>query len=345
MPTTLVTGATGFVGSSVVDELLHQSHTLVLAVRSPSSAKALIENNPSWPASSLIVFPVPDFTAPGAFDSVFQKHPEIEYIVHVAAPMLDNPAHTDFVEHFEKPSVLGNLELLKGAKAYGKNVKAISVTGSMNAITTGSQEDVKSRVFGNNEWLPLGREDAIHANHNYISYCVAKKLAEETIWKFIKEDKSSFTVTNFMPPLIWGPMLQPVKDVGRINFSNSLIGGIMDSKSSETGKVPSTAFPGWIDVRDLAKLQILALTTPGAADKRFVVGQPMIFNQVADILRKDVQLGLADMIGEDNDEASTLTLPRMDISEVEKVFGYTWTPLSETVRDVAASLLKLQKMA
>lgn len=84
--------------------------------------------------------------------------------------MLDNPAHTDFVEHFEKPSVLGNLGLLRSAKEYGKKVKAISVTGSMNAITTGSQDDVKSRVFGNKEWLPLGREDAIQANNNYVSY-------------------------------------------------------------------------------------------------------------------------------------------------------------------------------
>lgn len=79
-----------------------------------------------------------------------------------------------------------------------------------------------------------------------ISYCVGKKLAEEAIWKFIKEEQPSFTVTNFMPPLIWGPMLQPVKDVGRINFSNSLIGAIMDSKKSENGKVPNSAFPGWV---------------------------------------------------------------------------------------------------
>ncbi|ETI19921.1 hypothetical protein G647_08936 [Cladophialophora carrionii CBS 160.54] len=333
MPTTLVTGSTGFVGASVVDELLRQSHSLILAVRSPSSAKALIENNPSWPASALTVFAVPDFTDPGAFDSVFQKHPEIEYIVHVAAPMLDNPAHTDFVEHFEKPSVLGNLELLKSAKEYGKNVKAISVTGSLNAITTGSQEDVKSRVFGNKEWLPLGREDAIQANHNYA----------KAIWRFVKEERPSFTVTNFMPPLIWGPMLQPVKDIGRINFSNSLIKAIMDSKSSETGKVPNSAFPAWIDVRDLAKLQILALTTPGAADKRFLVGRTMIFNHVADVLRNDAQLGLADRVGEDNDEASTLTLPRLDISEVEEVFKYKWTPLSETAQDAAASLLEIEE--
>jgi hypothetical protein len=169
MPTTLVTGATGFVGATVADELLAQNHDLILAVRSPPSAERLIANNPSWPSSRITVFPVLDFTAPGAFDSVFQKHPEIDYIVHVAAPMLDHPDNTNFEEHFEKPSVLGNLGLLKSAKQFGKNVKAISVTGSLNAITTGTQEDIKSRVFSSKEWLPLGREDAIKANHNYVS--------------------------------------------------------------------------------------------------------------------------------------------------------------------------------
>ena len=84
---------------------------------------------------------------------------------------------------------------------------------------------------------------------------------------------------------------------------------------------------------------------PGAANKRFVVGRPMIFNEVAEALRKDSQLGLAGKIGEDNDEAGTLTLPRIDISEVEEVFGYKWTPLEDTVRAVAASLLEIEKKA
>lgn len=92
-------------------------------------------------------------------------------------------------------------------------------------------------------------------------------------------------------------------------------------------------------------MHILALTTPGAANKRFVVGRAVLFNQVADALRKDTQLSLADKIGEDNDEAETLTLPRMDISEVEEVFGFNWTPLAETVTDVAASLLKVEGKA
>jgi len=345
MPTTLVTGSTGFVGSTMVNELLDQNHNLILAVRSPSSAKALLANNSSWPTTRITIFPVPDFTAPGAFDPVFQQHPEIEYIVHVAAPMLDHPDNNNFEEHFEKPSVLGNLGLLRSAKEFGKNVKAISVTGSMNAITTGDQEDIKSRVFSSKEWLPLGREDAIKANHNYISYCVGKKVAEQALWQFVQEEKPSFHITNFMPPLIWGPMLQPVASASKVNFSNTLIHAIMNSKSSEGGKVTNTAFPGCIDVRDLAKLHILALTTPGAANKRFVVGHPVLFNEVAAALRADASLGIADRIGEDNDEASTLTLPRMDVSEVEEAFKYKWTPIEKTVRDTAASLLEIEKKA
>lgn len=169
MPTTLVTGANGFVGATIVNELLSQNHNVILAVRAVSSADALLANNPSWPIDRISIHPVPDFTLPGAFDAVFQKYPEVEYIVHVAAPVLDNPRNTDFVEYFERPSVLGNQGLLRSAKTYGKNVKAVSVTGSINAMTLGDQEDVKKRVFGNDTWLPLEREDAIKAQHSYVS--------------------------------------------------------------------------------------------------------------------------------------------------------------------------------
>jgi hypothetical protein len=46
-----------------------------------------------------------------------------------------------------------NTEILKSAHKYGKNVKAIAVTGSINAITTG--EDVKTRVYNSESWLPV----------------------------------------------------------------------------------------------------------------------------------------------------------------------------------------------
>ena len=45
------------------------------------------------------------------------------------------------------------IEILKSASKYGKNVKAIAVTGSVNAITTGA--DVATRTYNSSEWLPV----------------------------------------------------------------------------------------------------------------------------------------------------------------------------------------------
>lgn len=44
-------------------------------------------------------------------------------------------------------------ELLKSASKYGKKVKGIAVTGSVNAMTTG--QDIDTRVFNAGEWLPV----------------------------------------------------------------------------------------------------------------------------------------------------------------------------------------------
>ena len=77
---------------------------------------------------------------------------------------------------------------------------------------------------------------------------MGKKLAEQALWKFVEEEKPSFKVTNFMPPLIFGPMLQKVAGVAKINFSNTQVYGIMNSAKAEGGKVPGTMFPGYVSL-------------------------------------------------------------------------------------------------
>ena len=61
---------------------------------------------------------------------------------------------------------------MRRANKFGKNVKAMSVTWSIDAITTGDQEAIKSRAFNSKECLPLGREDAIKANNKYVSISI-----------------------------------------------------------------------------------------------------------------------------------------------------------------------------
>lgn len=167
MPTTFLTGGNGFVGATVFDQLLAKDHKVIAAVRSQSSGEKLLSIHPEWDKSRINFVEVPDFSHPDAFDSVFQDNPEIDYIVHVAAPLIGEGL-TDFVEHYEKPTVTGNVSLLQAAKKYGKNIKAIAVTGSINAITTGDQNDIKNRVLDSTQWLPMGREEAIQMKHPFV---------------------------------------------------------------------------------------------------------------------------------------------------------------------------------
>lgn len=248
MPTTLLTGGNGFVGSSILQQLLSQSppHHVICAVRKLSSGEALLSAHPEWDSSLVTFTIVADFTTEGAFDAVFKNHPNIDYIIHCAAPLNADPRATDFVEHFEKPSVVGNMSLLSAAHKHGNHVKAIAITGSINAVTTGQQDDVKARAFTNDEWLPYSREDAIKMDNNFINYAVGKKVGEEAIWKFVKEEKPKFHISVFLPALIFGPMAQGVSSIKKLNFSMGLVNSILNSGKSETGFVPNTMFPAYV---------------------------------------------------------------------------------------------------
>lgn len=98
--------------------------------------------------------------------------------------------------------------------------------------------------------------------------------------------------------------------------------------------------PTQIDVRDLAELQILALTTPGAANKRFVVGFPMMFNRFAEALRTVPEL--ASRIGENNDDDTALAPARFGTDEANEVFQFKYRSLQETAKDIAASIIKIE---
>jgi hypothetical protein len=132
-------------------------------------------------------------------------------------------------------------ELLKSAKKYGGSVKSIAVTGSINAMTDGS--DLATRVFDSTQWLPLTIHDAIVAQHPYYSYCVGKAEAEKAIWKFVEEEKPSFTVEVLLPGLIFGPPIQPITSLKKINFSSDVFYSLMNGKN-ET--VPEAPFPAYV---------------------------------------------------------------------------------------------------
>ena len=105
MPTTLLTGANGFVAAHLLDRLIAAGHTVVGSVRSPSKGEQILATHPEY-ADKLSFVVVTDYAAEGTWDEAFQKH-DFDYVVHSAAPLLDDPQNTDFDEHYLRPSVSG----------------------------------------------------------------------------------------------------------------------------------------------------------------------------------------------------------------------------------------------
>jgi len=76
-----------------------------------------------------------------------------------------------------------------------------------------------------------------------------------------------------LPTYIGGPNILPLsKGVDSLSFSQKLLW----TTATDSSKLPALDFPGWVDVRDVAKAHINALVTPEAAGKRWIVSATLV---------------------------------------------------------------------
>ncbi|RDW68196.1 hypothetical protein BP5796_08853 [Coleophoma crateriformis] len=333
MPHTLVTGANGFVAAHIIDQLVALGHSITGSVRSTSKGQQILDKHPEYKSKVKFVV-VSDFTKPGTWDSAFQEA-DIDYVIHTAAPLLDDPTNTDFDKDFLKPSVHGMTELLQSASKFGKNVKCVVVTGSINAVTTG--QDIETRKFNSSEWLPVSIEDARQAQNPYISYCVAKAEAEKALWSYVTTNKPTYSVVVLLPALIFGPPIQPFSSLKKINFSTDQLYSLFNGTYQV---LPPTAFPSYIDVRDLATAHISSLTTPAVANKRFLIGGlPFSNKMVIDVLSemKEFQGKLPEDSGEKVGKVNFT-----DVAEWNEALGLNLRTPYQTFGETALFLQNLE---
>lgn len=254
--------------------------------------------------------------------------------------MLDDPTNTDYDRDFLKPSVDGNLAILRSAHGHAPNLKSIAVTGSVNASTTASREELLAGPLTSETWLAITPEQARAMNNAYINYCSAKKEGEVAIWDFIKTASPKFTVTVFLPALIFGPPIQPLKNgVKGLNYSSNVIYGLFDGSNAE---IPATTFPSYIDVRDLADAHVRALTEPKVANKRLNVGgQSMTYTALVRSLAKVPEL--AGRLPKESGEDANVTPARIVADEANAALGLKLRTLDETMADTARRILALEK--
>lgn len=371
MPHTLVTGANSFVAAHIIIELLAKGHTVTGTVRRTFAGNKLLTQHPEWKGRFDFEV-VEDYAEKDAFSAIFQAR-QYHHIVHTAAPMPG--ASDDFDNHFLRPGIDGTLTLLNGAKKYAPTLQSMAMTGSVNTITgtidslmARSPEENREDEFTNDMWNEITPAFARRSGSQYIMYCASKKESELAVWEWVKNQKPNFNVritfstsvgivkaktfdskvTVFLPALIFGPP----PSLEQLNFSVSFLYNFFNGTFKELPDTYSAGlFPSYIDVRDLATAHVRALTTPGAANKRFLIGgaeltSSLILNTFTGLVEKGVLPELKGRLPKDTgkDNKTRLLIPVFAAKDGNEVLELTVRSVEETLKDVAKRIVELENL-
>lgn len=126
--TIFVTGATGFIGSHVVELALNAGHRVRLSVRKEEQIESLKKLFGPDKSPRIEFAVIPDISKPDAFQNHFGG---VDYVFHLASPMPGKG--NDFEREYLQPAVQGTDALLDAAKA-SPSVKRVVVTSSILAL-------------------------------------------------------------------------------------------------------------------------------------------------------------------------------------------------------------------
>ncbi|KAF8583083.1 NAD(P)-binding protein [Ramaria rubella] len=243
----LVTGASGFVGSQIVDHLLHAGY----AVRGTSrTAKAdeLKRNNSN---SNFQVAIVDDLIKGDLTQAIEGTHA----IIHVASPMPSSGNHVEV-------AVEGTLNVLRQARA--ARVYKVTVISSI-AAAVASQEKIwnPSYVITDEDWSQTNVEPGMNP---WQLYAASKTLAERAVWDF-GDAHPEMDIVTLLPPFVYGPIspAQVIEGPGNLSSNGFLYSMFAPNGASYHAKL----FPHFVDVRDVARACVLSLQAkPALAGQR-----------------------------------------------------------------------------
>ena len=168
-----------------------------------------------------------------------------------------------------RPAVDGVLRVLKASKDAG--VKRVVLTSAYGAVFAGHKN--RTTPYTEKDWSDLSAKN-IHP------YQKSKTMSEMAAWDFIKKQGDGLELATVNPVGVMGPVLS-----AKYSHSNIQIQQMLEGRIKALPKVDS----GYVDVRDVASLHILAMTSPKANGERFLAttGETLSMMDVADILRNE----------------------------------------------------------
>lgn len=330
--TVLVTGGSGYIASWCIVELLERGYrvrtTIRNAAREPEVRGAV--GSRTNPHEHLSVHQA-DLLSDEHWGHVTEG---CDYVLHVASPLPESqPKDPD---DLIVPARNGTLRVLGAALDAG--VQRVVLTSSVAAIRGGNEG--LGRPLSETDWSDLGRP-------GLTPYVQSKTLAEQAAWELADERGARDRVAAVNPGVVIGPLLAEDRSVS-LQAIERLLNGMP--------AMPRLGF-NYVDVRDVADLQLRAMTKPEAAGERFIAATAFLWmSDVAEILRE--------RLGPAADKVPTRVAPDLfvkamsifdggirsfrsslgkrtdyDTSKARDRLGWSPRPIDQTIAEAAESLV------
>lgn len=241
----LVTGGNGFLALHIIQQLLTAGYTVRTTLRSLAKADQVQRDliAAGTPHLEALQFVTADLTADTGWDAAMKG---ITTVMSVAAPVFVNDRHVTATT--ETAATVGTTRILRAAEQAG--VKRVVMTGNLGAV--GFSTFDPQHVITEADWtMPNQR--------GLSTYELSKLLAEKAAWDFVAQRPHRLELVTVNAGAMLGPALgQHV--TGSFGIVNRLLTG---------APTPNLTF-NVVDVRDVAAIHLLAMTTPSAAGKRIL---------------------------------------------------------------------------
>ena len=252
-PLVLVSGATGYVATHAIQQLLssgnYRVRGTIRSLKNEEKVKALKDLIPD--AKYPLELCEADLEDKESWTAAVKN---CKYVLHIASPFPAGlPSDPNDVI---RPAVQGTLNVLSACAESGC-VKKVVLTSSIAAISCGGtgHPHRDNHVYTEEDWSP---PDAC------APYEKSKTLAEKAAWDFVKElpSEKKFDLTVINPGLIFGPILT--------KFSGTSVGLIKSVLTGETPGALDITF-GVVDVREVAQAHISAMEKPESNGNRYLL--------------------------------------------------------------------------
>jgi dihydroflavonol-4-reductase len=331
--TVLVTGGSGYLGGWCIIGLLERGYRVRTTVRNPSRERdvhAAVESQVGQ-GPHLTVHQA-DLISDDHWDNVIEG---CDYVLHVASPF--PPKQPKDADELIIPAREGTLRVLRTALDHG--VKRVVVTSSIAAIRLA--KGAQAKVLDESDWTDPD-------DTSLTPYVRSKTIAEQAAWNLVKERGEEDRLATVNPGAIIGPALND-----DLSYSLQAIQRLLDGGPG----VPRLGF-SFVDVRDVADLEIRAMASPGGGGQRFIaVTKFMWMAEAGQVLR--------DRLGERASKVPTRTVPDLLVrgmslfdpgirsvvaglgkkqeltsEKARSTLGWAPRPIEDTIAETAESLIQ-----